>query len=63
MDRRQVAAAAMRAGHGELTTRDDLATMRTEVRMLQWVVGLVAAIGLATFGCAVATLMIVLRAS
>lgn len=62
MDRQQAeaVAAVIRTGQGELATRDDVAGVRTEVRTLQWVVAVVAAIPPATLGCVVAVLAIVL---
>ena len=65
MERRQAeaVAAAIRAGQGELATREDVAGVRTEVRTLQWAVAVPAAISLATLGCVVAMLATVLSAS
>lgn len=55
-DQAEAVAAAIRRGQGDLATRGD-------IRMLQWAIGLLAAISLATFAGVVAILTLLLPAA
>lgn len=72
MDRTQAeaVAAVIRRGQGDLATRgdirmlrSDLGTLRSDFRTLQWAVGLLAAMTLATFAGVIAILTLQLPAA
>ncbi len=43
----EAVAKIIRAGQGDLATKDDIASLRTEVGAMKWVLGLVAALNVA----------------
>ena len=50
-------AAAIRSGQGDLATKSDIAAVRSELGIIRWVLGVQAAVTLATFGIVAAKLL------
>ena len=59
LDQRQAEAiaAAIRSGQGDLATKSDIASVRSELGIIRWVLGVQAAVALATFGIVAAKLL------